>query len=67
MTDKAVGKDSERILVIGCPGTGKSTFSKQLGSILNIEVIHLDKHFWKPGWVQSTKDEWYDAVSQLLP
>jgi len=66
MTDRAVNKSSEKILVIGCPGTGKSTFSKQLGDILNIQVIHLDKHFWKPGWVESTKEEWNETVIKLI-
>lgn len=61
-----MNKNSEKILVIGCPGTGKSTFSKQLGNILNIEVIHLDKYFWKPGWVESTKVEWNETVSKLI-
>jgi len=66
MTDKAVNRSSEKILVIGCPGTGKSTFSKQLGNILNIEVIHLDKYFWKSGWIESSKEEWKETVSKLI-
>ncbi|MEO6694392.1 MAG: AAA family ATPase [Ignavibacteria bacterium] len=61
-----MNKSSERILVIGCPGSGKSTFSKNLGSILNIEVIHLDKYFHKPGWVESTKEEWNETVKKLI-
>jgi len=66
MINKAVNKVSKRILVIGCPGTGKSTFSKKLAQVLNLEVIHLDKHFWKPGWVQSTSEEWTETVSELI-
>ncbi|MGL5065963.1 MAG: hypothetical protein ACRC62_38835 [Microcoleus sp.] len=31
----------KKILVIGCGGAGKSTLSRQLGNILNLEVIHL--------------------------
>ena len=47
----------ERILVIGCPGAGKSTLSRQLGEKLGLPVIHLDRLFWKPGWVESTREE----------
>lgn len=36
---------AERILVIGSPGTGKSTFAKQLSQKMNIPVFHLDKLF----------------------
>ena len=50
----------ERILVIGCPGAGKSTLSRQLGEKLGLPVIHLDRLFWKPGWVESTREE-FDA------
>lgn len=47
----------ERILIIGCGGAGKSTLARQLGEKLGIPVIHLDKLFWKPGWVESTEQE----------
>ena len=47
----------ERIILIGCGGAGKSTLARQLGDKLNIPVVHLDKLFWKPGWVESSKEE----------
>lgn len=56
----------KRILVIGCCGTGKSVFSKKLGEKLNIEVFHLDKLFWKPGWVMREKEEFDDMVGNLI-
>ncbi len=49
-----------RIIIIGCGGAGKSTLARQLGEKLNIPVIHLDKLFWKPGWVESDRAE-FDA------
>ena len=47
----------ERILIIGCGGAGKSTLARQMGEILNLPVVHLDKLFWHPGWVESSKVE----------
>lgn len=47
----------ERILIIGCGGAGKSTLARQLGEKLDLPVVHLDKLFWKPGWVESAKEE----------
>lgn len=47
----------ERILIIGCGGAGKSTMARQLGDKLQIPVVHLDKLFWKPGWVESSREE----------
>jgi adenylate kinase family enzyme len=42
----------KRILVIGCCGAGKSTFSKELSAKLNLPLVHLDRLFWKPGWIE---------------
>ena len=47
----------ERIVIIGCGGAGKSTLARQLGGKLDIPVVHLDKLFWRPGWVQVSKEE----------
>ena len=51
----------ERIIIIGCGGAGKSTLARQLGEKLDIPVVHLDKLFWKPGWVQVSQEE-FDAL-----
>lgn len=37
----------KRILVIGSPGSGKSTFAKQLSQKMHVPVFHLDHLFWK--------------------
>lgn len=47
----------ERIIIIGCSGAGKSTLALKLGEKLDIPVVHLDKLFWKPGWVEETAEE----------
>ena len=47
----------ERIMIIGCGGSGKSTLARQLGEKTGLPVVHLDKLFWHPGWVESTKEE----------
>ena len=47
----------ERVIIIGCGGAGKSTLARKLGEKTGLPVVHLDKLFWKPGWVESTKEE----------
>lgn len=36
----------KRILVIGCPGAGKTYFSKRLSKILNLPLAHMDNLYW---------------------
>ena len=36
----------KKVIVIGCPGSGKSTFSKSLHNITGIPLFHLDMMFW---------------------
>ena len=52
----------KRVIVVGSGGSGKSTFSRQLGEITGLPVIHLDKLFWKPNWTSTPKDEWTEVV-----
>ncbi len=57
---------SQRILVIGPSGSGKTTLSIRLGRILDLETIHLDACFWKPGWIATPQPEWREKVSKLI-
>ncbi|MBV9923729.1 MAG: DNA topology modulation protein [Acidobacteria bacterium] len=54
-----------RVLVIGSGGAGKSTFARRLGERLGLPVIHLDRAYWRPGWVEPPKDEWRRTVEEL--
>src|SRR5688572_15577903 len=56
----------KRVVVIGSGGAGKSTFSRQLGEITGIQVIHLDNIYWQPNWVKTPEEEWKGVVAQLL-
>jgi adenylate kinase family enzyme len=56
----------KRILVIGSGGAGKSTFARRLGKILNIEVVHLDSLYWRPGWAETPKQEWKKTVEDII-
>jgi adenylate kinase family enzyme len=51
-------KNLKRIAIIGNGGSGKSTLSQKLHSILNMPIYHLDKYFWKPNWTRPDPDEY---------
>ena len=56
----------ERIIIIGCGGAGKSTLARKLGEVLDLPVVHLDKLFWKPGWVETSHEEFDALLAQEL-
>jgi adenylate kinase family enzyme len=55
-----------KVLVLGCAGSGKSTFAMRLGEAAGIPVIHLDSLYWKPGWVASAESEWDAVIGALV-
>lgn len=55
-----------RILIIGCPGGGKSTLARILAAKLALPVTHLDALWWKPGWVESTLEEFRPKVEAAV-
>ncbi len=56
----------QRIIVIGIPGAGKSTFARTLGEQLDLPVFHLDRYFWNPGWKASSREVFNEKLTQLL-
>lgn len=55
----------DRILVIGSGGSGKSTLSQKLGTLLDLPVIHLDTYFWNANWVPKPNEEWERIVEHF--
>ena len=45
----------QRIVVVGCQGSGKTRLARQLGNRLALPVVHLDVLYWRPGWQPTDK------------
>jgi adenylate kinase family enzyme len=56
----------KRVAIVGPGGAGKSTFARAHGERIDLPVVHLDHHFWKPGWVESPRDEWRQRQLELV-
>jgi adenylate kinase family enzyme len=59
-------KESRRWLLLGAGGSGKTTLAVELGRILSLPLIHLDRHYWGPGWVAPPDDVWEARVRKLV-
>lgn len=56
----------EKILVIGCPGSGKSTFSRALGEITGLPVYHLDRLNWNADKTTVPKEVFLQRLQDVL-
>ena len=54
----------KRILVIGCPGAGKTYFAKRLKELTGLPVIHMDNLYWNKDKTSISVEE---LENKLLP
>ncbi len=44
-------------MIVGQPGSGKSSLATRLGEVSGLPVIHIDRIHWQPGWTERSKVE----------
>lgn len=47
----------QRVMIIGQPGSGKTTLARQLGAVTHLPVFHMDQIHWRSGWIERDRDE----------
>lgn len=55
----------ERINVIGTSGSGKSTFARELASVLDLPFFEMDRMYWKENWRAAADDELFQEVRDV--
>lgn len=56
----------EKVIVIGCPGSGKSTFSRELYKITGLPVFYLDMIYHKPDKTTVSNREFDEKLGDIL-
>ena len=56
----------KRIIVIGCPGSGKSHFSRVLNKIFDIPVFHLDMMYWNSDKTVVSRETFLDRLRAVF-
>ena len=58
--------DMNKVLVLGCSGSGKSTFAVKLHEKTNLPLYHLDNIWWKADRTHITRDEFDSSLDELI-
>lgn len=60
------GPLGRRILILGSPGSGKSTFARALEARTGLPVVHLDNVWWRADGTHISRPEFDRALAGLL-
>jgi adenylate kinase family enzyme len=56
----------KKIIVIGCPGSGKTTFSEKLNKLTGIPLFHLDAIWHKPDKTHISREDFDERLGEIL-
>ena len=56
----------KKIIVIGCPGSGKTTFSEKLNKSTGIPLFYLDAIWHKPDKTHISRDDFDRRISEVF-
>lgn len=56
----------QKVIVIGCPGAGKSTFARSLKDAAELPLFHLDMIWHKPDKTNVTRDEFDVRLRDII-
>ena len=56
----------KKVLILGCPGAGKSTFARKLRDKTGLPLYYLDMIWHKPDRTTITKQEFDAKLSEII-
>ena len=61
-----IKKECQKIIVLGCPGSGKSYLSKYLAKYTGFPFYHLDLLYWYGNWQHIQEDEFIFKQKKIM-
>ena len=56
----------KKVIVIGCPGSGKTTFSEKLHILTGLPLYHLDAIWHKPDKTHISREDFDKSISEIF-
>lgn len=56
----------QKAIIVGCPGSGKSTLSRKIHTLTGLPLYHLDNIFWKADKTHISREEFDGKLAEIL-
>lgn len=59
-------EEMKKIIIIGCPGSGKTTFAEKLHKNMGLSLFHLDAIWHKPDRTHISREEYDERLAEIM-
>ncbi len=56
----------KKVLIIGCCGSGKSYFARELAQLTGLPLYHIDRIRWRTDWTLMPREEFIPIIKDIM-